>query len=81
MSSLKLEKIATDNCLPEVVCSSEDLLLMPQLLPLHSIEHVAEELSNFQEEVKSCLDVICKWVMQSNPAPVISTASSASNVT
>ena len=53
---------------------------MPQLLPLHSIEHVAEELCNFQEEVKSCLDAICKCVMQPNPAPVTSTASSASNV-
>lgn len=51
---------------------------MPQLLPLHSIKHVAEKLCNFQE-VKSCLDTICKCVMQPNPAPVTSTASSASN--
>ena len=53
------DALDADSCLPEVVCSSEDLLLMPQLLPLHSIEHVTEELCNFQEEVKSRLDAIC----------------------
>lgn len=53
---------------------------MPQLLPLHSIEHVAEQLCNFQEEVKSHLDAICKCVMQPNPAPVTSMVSSASIV-
>ena len=30
-----------DNCLPEIVCLAENLLQMPQLLPLHGTEKVA----------------------------------------
>ena len=46
-----------DNCLPEIVCSAEDLQ-MPQLLPLHGTEQVAEEIRSFREVVCSHLDNI-----------------------
>ncbi len=49
---------------------------MPQLLPLHSIEQVAEELRSFQEEVKSRLDVINKCVTQPTFASAVRVESS-----
>ena len=53
-----------DNCLPEIVCSAEDLLQMPQLLPLHGIEQVAEEVRSFREVVCSRLDNIDRQLKQ-----------------
>ena len=53
-----------DNCLPEIVCSAEDLLQMPQLLPLHGIEQVAEEVCSFREVVCSRLDNIDRQLKQ-----------------
>ncbi len=41
-----LDALDVDDCMPEVVCSSEDLL-MPQLLPVVGIEQVAEQLRCF----------------------------------
>ena len=53
-----------DNCLPEIVCSAEDLLQMPQLLPLHGTEQVAEEVHSFREVVCSRLDNIDRQLKQ-----------------
>ena len=59
-----IDALDNDGCLPDIVCSSDDLLVMPQLLPLHSIEQVAEDLRGFQEEVRSHLHAIKKSVSQ-----------------
>ena len=44
------DALDSDDCLPEIVCSAEDLLQMPQLLPLCSTEQVAEEM---RDDVRS----------------------------
>ena len=54
----------SDNCLPEIVCSAEDLLQMPQLLPLCSTERVAEEMRGLRDDVSSRLDAIDKRLQQ-----------------
>ena len=75
-----IDALDNDGCLPDIVCSSDDLLVMPQLLPLHSIEQVAENLRSFQEEVRSHLDAIEKSVSRptmGSAAGVVSTPRSA----
>ena len=54
----------SDNCLPEIICSADDLLQMPQLLPLCSAECVAEEMRSLHNEVSSRLDAIDKRLQQ-----------------
>ena len=60
------------NCLPKIVCFAEDLLTMPQLLPLHSIEQVVEEVRSFREEVSSRRETINKSLLQPSAASVVS---------
>ena len=55
----------SDNCLPEIVCSAEDLLQMPQLLPLCSTEQMVDEMRNLRDDVCSRLDTIDKCLQQS----------------
>ncbi|MDD9817017.1 MAG: hypothetical protein OXU61_02605 [Gammaproteobacteria bacterium] len=70
----------SDNCLPEIVCSAEDLLQMPQLLPLCSSEKVAEEMRHLRDDVCSRLDTLDKRLQQSasGSTPASKSLSSAS---
>ncbi len=58
---------------------------MPQLLPLHSIEQVVEEVRSFHEEVSSSLETVKKCVQQPSVASVVAnsatTASTSSEST
>ncbi len=74
------EALDCDNCLPEIVCSAEDLLIMPQLLPLHSIEQVVEEVRSFREEVSSRLETINKCLLQPSAASVVSNSVTTSSI-
>ena len=68
-----LDALDGEDCLPEVVCSSEDLLLMPQLLPVVGIEQVAEQLRCFRQEIEDRLDAIDRQVSQASKATTPST--------
>ena len=59
------DALDSDGCLAEIVCSAEDLLQMPQLLPLCSTEQVAEEMHSLRDDVRSRLDAIDKCLRQS----------------
>lgn len=69
-----------DGCLPDINCSSEDLLLMPQLLPVVGLEQVTEQLRCFNKDISSRLESISQMVSQSSKhvAPGVLSASSVS---
>ena len=74
------DALDSDACLPEVVCSAEDLLQMPQLLPLRGAEQVAEDVRALHVAVCSRLEGINKRLQLPFPAPSVSENGSNTNL-
>ena len=73
------DALDNDACLPEVVCSVEDLLQMPQLLPLCGAEQVAEDVRTLRVDVCSRLEGIDKHLQLPVPTPSVSENGSNTN--
>ena len=73
------DALDSDASLPEVVCSAEDLLQMPQLLPLCGTEQVAEDIRALRVDVCSRLEGIDKRLQLPFPAPSVSENGSNTN--
>ena len=70
---------ALDTCLPEVFCSADDLLQMPQLLPLRCAKQMAKDVCALHVDVCSCLEGIDKRLQLPFPAPSVSENGSNTN--
>ena len=62
--------------LPEIVCSADDLLQMPHLLPLRSTEQVSKDVCTLRVDICSRLEDIDKRLQHPSPAPSVSENSS-----
>ena len=74
------DTLDSDACLPEVVCSAEDLLQMPQLLPLRGVERVSEDVRTLRVDVCSRLEGIEKHLQHSLSTPSVSENGSNANL-
>ena len=74
------DTLVSNACLPEVIYSAEDLLQMPQLLPLRGIERVSEDVRTLGVDVCSRLKGTEKRLQYSLSTPSVSENGSNTNL-